>query len=533
MPTCRHLTHRLMRDWGATTVFGNPGSTELGFLAEWPDDFRYVLGLHESTVVAMADGYAQTTRGPVVVNLHSAGGLGHGLGSMVTAYHNRSPLVVLAGQQDRSLLPADPFLGAIDATEFPRPYVKWSCQPARAADVPAAFARALQVATQPPMGPVFLSVPADDWNQPAHPVASRPRTFGFGPDPGGIRAVADALIAGKRPAFVVGAAVDADQAVPDLVALAEQLHAEVWAAPMASRCSFPENHPLFAGFLVASQNSVEKALASHDVVVVIGAPAFTYHVPSPTPYDGTHRWPTLYVISDDPHVLARVPVGTGVLSTARLAIRHLHDHIDPTQAPGAPWGYSSPPTFTPGEPGELMSTAYVLSTLRSLLPPDVMVVEEAPSTRDDVHEYLPITAYGDGFLTMASGVLGFGLPAAVGVALAAPTRPVVAILGDGASMYGIQGLWTAARQRTPVTFVILDNGEYGSVRLHAERVGIQTAASQLGGLDFCALAAGMGCAAVRVHGPHDLAAALSEALAADVPTVVQVPVAPRRKPREY
>src|SRR4051794_20838255 len=148
-PTVREVVRGLMREWKTTTVFGNPGTTEVPFLADWPDDFRYVLGLQESAVLAMADAFAQFTGNAAVVNLHSAGGLGHALGSMVSAYHNRAPVVVIAGQQARSLLPYDPFLGALDPTDFPKPYVKWGCQPAQASDVPAAFARAYQIATQP------------------------------------------------------------------------------------------------------------------------------------------------------------------------------------------------------------------------------------------------------------------------------------------------------------------------------------------------------------------------------------------------
>src|SRR5262249_39683625 len=142
---------------------GNPGSTELAFFKHWPDDFRYILGLQEASVVAMADGYAQATHHAALVNLHSAVGVGHALGSIVTAFHNHTPLVITAGQQARTLLPFEPLLFARDAAAFPKPYVKWSCEPAQAQDVPAALARAYSLAMQPPRGPTFVSVPADDW----------------------------------------------------------------------------------------------------------------------------------------------------------------------------------------------------------------------------------------------------------------------------------------------------------------------------------------------------------------------------------
>jgi benzoylformate decarboxylase len=160
----REAVFGLLRAFGMTTVFGNPGSTELRMFRDWPQDFRYVLGLQESVAVAMADGYAQARRAPALVNLHSAGGVGHALGSVFTAWRNQSPLVIIAGQQTRAMLPTDPFLGARHAPEFPRPYVKWSIEPARAEDVPAAVAQAIYTAMQRPCGPVFVSVPEDDWD---------------------------------------------------------------------------------------------------------------------------------------------------------------------------------------------------------------------------------------------------------------------------------------------------------------------------------------------------------------------------------
>ena len=146
--TVRDVTRNLMRELGLTTVFGNPGTTEVPFLNEWPDDFRYVLGLQESVATSMADGFAQQTGNAVLVNLHSAGGVGHSLGAVFGAYRNRTPMIVLAGQQERRLLPDDPFLGSTEAPQFPKPYVKWSLEPARAQDVPLALIRAYQLAMQ-------------------------------------------------------------------------------------------------------------------------------------------------------------------------------------------------------------------------------------------------------------------------------------------------------------------------------------------------------------------------------------------------
>lgn len=520
MGTVRDVTRDLLRELGLTTVFGNPGTTEIPFLTGWPGDFRYVLGLQESVAVAMADGYAQAGRRPVLVNLHSAGGVGHGLGHVFTAYRNRTPMIVLAGQQVRSLLPGEPFLGATDATTFPRPYVKWACEPARAEDVPAALAHAFHVSTQHPPGPTFVSVPADDWDTETLPVPVRPRISGFAPDPGAIEELTTALDNCQRPGIVVGPAVDADDAVDDLVRLAERLDAGVWAGPMSSRCSFPEDHPLFLGFLHPERRALAGALASHDLVLILGAPAFTYHVHRGEPETSL---PPLFLISDDEQILARAPQGLGIRSTTRLAIRHLCDRL--------PQSRRTPPASMPRpakpEATVPISPSFVYSALAGTLPGNAIVVEEAPSHRTALHEHLPITARDTGFLTVASGTLGYGLPAAIGAALARPERRVVAVIGDGSAMYSIQALWTAAQEHVPVTFVIMDNSQYAAVRILGEAIGGEKLPGvDLHGIDFVAIAGALGCRTHQVTEPDELSSALTAALADDQPNLIHIRVDP-------
>jgi benzoylformate decarboxylase len=224
----KQATLDLLRAFGIRKVFGNPGSTELPFLSDWPDDIDYVLGLQEASVIGMADGYAQATRNAGFVNLHSAAGLGNALGNVYTAHRNQTPLVITAGQQARSILPLQPFLYAERASEFPRPHVKFSVEPARAEDVPAAIARAYYVAMQPPCGPTFVSVPIDDWTRQTQPMEARKISRELGPDTGAMKALAAALSASKQPAFVVGPDVDRAQAVDLMVQVAENARAAVW-----------------------------------------------------------------------------------------------------------------------------------------------------------------------------------------------------------------------------------------------------------------------------------------------------------------
>ncbi|HEU5471686.1 MAG TPA: benzoylformate decarboxylase [Actinophytocola sp.] len=525
MSTVRDVTRDLLRRLDLTTVFGNPGTTEIGFLRDFPEDFRYVLGLQESVAVAMADAYAQVSGKAVLVNLHSAGGVGHGLGHVYTAYRHRTPMIVVAGQQVRSLLqPGEAFLAADDAALFPRPYVKWSCEPARAADVPAAIARAYHVSTQPPYGPTFVSVPADDWDAPADPLPVRPRIGGYAPDPDALAELVAALDASARPAIVVGPAVDGDGAVPDVVALAQRCRAGVWASPMSPRSSFPEDHPLFQGFLQPEERATAEALAGHDLVLVLGAPVFTYHVfrgRNPVPL------PPLYLISEDEQLLARAQTGVGIRATVRAAVRALTAAVAPADRAAPP-----PMARPPRPPGRSpLPVSYVFAELAEQLPRDAILVEEVPSHLNVRRAHLPVRATRTGLLSTASGTLGYGLPAAVGAALGCPDRRVVAVLGDGSSMYGIQALWTAARENVPVTFVILDNAQYAAVRILAESDGgAKMPGVELGGIDFVALAAGMGCATHYVEHPDELRAALAKALADDRPTLLHVRVDPDPHP---
>src|ERR1700709_860557 len=229
--TVKDATLNLLRAFGIKKVFGNPGSTELPFLSDWPDDIDYVLGLQEASVIGMADGYAQATRNAGFVNLHSAAGVGNALGNIYTAHRNQTPLVITAGQQARSILPLQAFLYAERASEFPRPYVKYSVEPARAEDVPAAIARAYYVAMQPPCGPAFVWVPIDYWTHQTQAIAARTVSRELGPDPAAMKALAAALSASKNPALVVGPAVDRAQAVDPMVQVAEKAKAAVWVSP--------------------------------------------------------------------------------------------------------------------------------------------------------------------------------------------------------------------------------------------------------------------------------------------------------------
>uniref|UniRef100_UPI00334155C6 benzoylformate decarboxylase n=1 Tax=Castellaniella defragrans TaxID=75697 RepID=UPI00334155C6 len=512
----------LLREFGMTTLFGNPGSTELGLFLDFPEDFRYVLGLQESVVVGMADGYAQATRNAAFVNLHSAVGVGHAMGAIFTAYRNQTPLVITAGQQSRAILPFDPFLFSSQATELPKPYVKWSVEPARAEDVPQAIARAYYMAMQPPCGPVLVSVPADDWARRCEPVRPRRVSRAIRPDPVLLDAIGRQLDAARCPAFVLGAAVDRDGAWDDVVALAERHHAAVWMAPMSGRNGFPEDHPLFSGFLPAAREPIVGLLSGHDFILALGAAAFTYHIEGAGPH--VPAGSALAQIVDDPNVAAWAPVGTAAVGSVRLGVLDLLARPAP---PRRPLPAPRPPAPLIGANGR-MTVAYVLQTLARVRTPNSIIVEEAPSARPVMQRYLPILR-PETFYTMSSGGLGFGLPAAVGVALGKPDSKVIGVLGDGSSMYAIQALWSAAQWGLPITFLILKNRSYAALREFAPVYGF-TAADSLPGtalpdIDFVAQAKGMGCQALRVTDPLTLPDSLCVALGMAQPVLVEIDVA--------
>ena len=514
--TVKHATLDLLRAFGIRKVFGNPGSTELPFLSDWPDDIDYVLGLQEASVIGMADGYAQATRNAGFVNLHSAAGLGNALGNIYTAYRNQTPLVITAGQQARSILPLQAFLYAERASEFPRPYVKFSVEPARAEDVPAAIARAYYVAMQPPCGPTFVSVPIDDWTHQTQAVEARDISREFGPDAGAMQALAAALSASKRPALVVGPGVDRAQAVDLIVRLAEKTRASVWASPFSARCGFPERHPQFAGFLQASPAQLSDALRGHDLVVVIGAPIFTFHVEGHASiFDGAT---TLFQITDDPTAAAASPLGASIIATMKPALTMLIDLLGETRR-AMPAGLALPSAPRAGDP---IPVEYLLHTLSSAMPDDAALVEEAPSHRLAMQRFMPMRGQ-DSFYTMASGGLGYGLPASVGMALGRPDIRTVCLIGDGSAMYSIQALWTAAQRKLPLTVVVINNAGYGAMRSFSQVMQVRNVPGlDLPNIDFVRIAGGLGCDAVRVSKSSELAPALKRGLAHHGVSLIEV-----------
>lgn len=537
--TIRQVTFELLRQLNITTVFGNPGSTEETFLKNFPADFRYIQTLHESSAVAAADGYAQSTRNVALVNVHTSAGLSNAMSNILTASMNRTPLIITAGNQTRDMLLMEPWLTNIEPETLPKPWVKWSYQPVRAEDVPAAFMRAYAMALQPPAGPVFLSIPLDDWDQPAGvaPAVVRSVTQRIGPDPVRIKEFAQALSAAKNPVLIYGSAIARGEGWDAGIRLAEKLNIPVYAAPASERPPFPESHPLYAGGLPFAIKPLSDKLAGHDVAIVIGAPVFRYY-----PYVAGEYIPQglrLLHVTDDPSEAGRAPVGDSLLCDAVLAVEQLTGLVAARPARAAaiskqPHGMAAHPAAPEPAAGSVLSAAQLFRAVRRVVPENAILVEESPSNLGELHTAWPVDK-PDSFYTFASGSLGWNLPASAGIALgerdSGRNRPVVAIIGDGSMQYSVQGLWTAAQHQLPVLFIIPENRQYGILKSFAileETPGVP--GLDIPGLDIVALATGYGCTAVRAATEGEVTTACKAALERKGPTVLVVPIQPSIPP---
>ena len=527
MTTVREAAYELFRSHGMTTMFGNPGSTELPMLHGFPDDFTYVLGLQEAVVVGMADGYAQASGGPTLVNLHTAPGVGNAMGAIFNAQANKSPLVITAGQQVRAMITLQANLTNRDATRLPHPFVKWSYEPPRAADVPLALGRATHMATLPPRGPVFVSVPMDDWGQEVDEADAREATVRSvtgraAPDPDVLRSLAERLGAASNPVLVVGPDVDASGGWEAAVALAELQRLPVWAtpAPGGGRIGFPEGHPSFRGTLPPAIGPAGEMLDGHDLVLVVGSSVFPYYpyIPGRLLPEGT----ALVQVTSDPDEAARAPMGDAIVADAKLALEALIQILPSSERP-APEPLGAPVAPPESDP---LSPSTVHATLGEALPEDGIVVLESPSSTMALRNQLRLSRPGSYYFG-AGGGLGFGLAAAVGVQLAQPSRPVVCVMGEGSVQYAVTAFWSAVAYEVPVTFLVLRNEEYAILKWFAEVEEVSGAPGlDLPALDSAAIASAYGLESRRVSDSGGLGEALSQAIPSPTPQLIEVGVTP-------
>jgi benzoylformate decarboxylase len=527
MTTVREATFEFLRAQGMTTVFGNPGSTELPMLADFPDDFTYVLGLQESVAVGMADGYALASGRPTLVNLHTAPGVGNAMGAIFNAQANKSPLLITAGQQVRAQMTLQANLTNRDAARVPHPFVKWSYEVPRAEDVPLALAHGVHLAGLPPRGPVFVSIPMDDWSAEADEdiarnAISRSVSGRAVAAPEVVEDLAKRLDAAENPVLVAGPDVDASGAWDTAIGLAERQRLPVWAspAPGGGRLGFPEGHPNFRGTLPPAIGPVAQMLEGHDLVLVAGSSVFPYYpyIPGPLLPEGA----VLVAITNDPDEAARAPMGDAIVADVKLTLEALLRSVPESQR-AAP--EPLPPPEAPPE-SDPLSPSTVHAALRDLLGDDGIIVMESPSSTMAMRNQFRLSRPGSYYFG-AGGGLGFGLSGAVGVQLAQPDRPVVCVLGEGSAQYAITALWSAVAYKVPVTFLVLRNEEYAILKWFADAESVDGAPGlDLPKLETAQVAAGYGVESHRAEGLEDLRESLTTALGADEPRLVEVLVQP-------
>ncbi|HEY1882060.1 MAG TPA: benzoylformate decarboxylase [Candidatus Cybelea sp.] len=484
--------------------------------------------MQEASAVAMADGYAQATGKPVLVNLHTTPGTGNGMGNINAAYLNKTPLIILSGNQTREMLVGDVYLTNVEETILPKPWVKWSYQPVRAQDVPAAIMRAYAAALQPPAGPVFLSVPLDDWDKPALGTAvMRSVSTRVAPDPQRVQLFAEKIRSARNPVLVYGPGLEKAGGWEIGVKFAERLQFPVLLSPFTENMSFPVTHPQYQGVLPPAIGPLSERLRGFDLAIVVGAQVFRYY-----PYVGGSYLPDgtkLLQITSDPNEAATAFVGDSLLADPQLALEMLIDLV-PQNAKREWPAWHLPPLKVPGA-GDVLYSNEVFCTIAQSRPADAILVAETTSNQTELLYFWHITAPRT-YYSFASGGLGWGAPAAVGIALAIKSqglkRPVVAVIGDGAFQYSIQCLYTAAQYKLPMVFVVMRNGEYGVLKDFAILEKTPNLPSvELPGLDIPTIAKGFGCQGVLAKSKAEIKEAFAAAVQTGSPTVITVPIQPQ------
>ncbi len=512
--TVRDAAFDVMRRHGMTTIFGNPGSTEIALLTDLPSDIRFVLGLHEGSVVGMATGYALARGEPAFVNLHTAAGLGNAINAIANARDCRAPLVIVVGQQDRRQIAFEPFLTGRALERLAGDYPVWRQMPVRGQDVPGAIARAYYEA-KAAGGPALLVVPMGDWLEPADGLAiAAPRKIlrPHSVDAVDVAELADLLAEADSPALVVGAPGHAQDEWAAVLALAERLNCPVWQEPFTRRVGFPQDHFLFAGHLPWQRRLMYDTLAPYDVVLTIGTNAFrSYLFDEPVPLvDPDTR---VAVLTGDQAEAHRSPCELAVVAPVAAACRALVERLPeglPDRNRRPPEGAPRPEPLPPPADGESLRPGHVLDALAERLPRDALLVEECPSAQPELYQRMPVRV-PFGFLSTANGCLGFGLAGSIGLRMGLPDRPVVAVLGDGSTTYAIQALWSAAHYGVGVLLVVLANGRYAVMDGLARRAGGVGAWPAFEAVDIGGLARSFGCPSVRVETYDQLVQALDEA----------------------
>ncbi len=523
----------MLRQRGVRYVFGNPGTTELGFMEMFADypDIRYVLALQDAIPVGMAYGYAMATGEPAFVNLHITPGLANGLANMFNAYRAKAPIVVTAGQVDRRMILQEPTLWS-DLARVASPFTKWSYEVRTGADVPIAIERAFKMAAAPPSGPVFLSLPMDCLDEEVSgPAPWTTLAEGSRPDPAVLDRTAGMLAGAHAPVLVVGAGAATASARRALVRIAELTGARVYGERLPVRSVFPTTHPQYLGMVGLSLSQVRRELADADVVILAGARRFASLLYSPPV---TLPKATVVHVDNDPWEIGKnVPTTLGVLGEASAVFSEIADRLSSKMDAAERQAAAARAADVRRErgrreearkqaaelpkPSERMTIAAAFRILGEVMDEQVTIVDEAPTAARLIDRYVPFHTE-QSYFGIGAGALGLGLPAALGAQMAWTDRRILCTIGDGSIMYTIQALWTAARYHIPATIMVLDNRAYQVLKdAMAEYKGGPVPRERLIGMDLDApavdlpaVARGFGVEARVVTDPGDLRETLTQ-----------------------
>jgi benzoylformate decarboxylase len=539
----------VLKQEGVEIIFGNPGTTELPLMDALAVEtgLRYVLALSEAAVMAMADGYAQASGRLAVANVHVAPGLGNALGMLYDAQKAGSPILLTAGQHDQRFNFTEPILWA-DLPTIARPFVKWSGEVRRLADLPRALHRAAKTALAPPTGPVFLSLPADVLNDESELDLGAPTRVATGlrGDRAAIEKAAALLAAAERPVIIAGDAVTHSRAHRELAALAELLGAPVYAESVPSTASFPASHPLYRGSIPRLAAPIRTILQQHDVLLSVGGDLFTLSLPGEV--EAMPQELAIVHLDIDPWELGKnYAVKAAILAEPKATLPELTaaaaERMEGAQRARAKARAEAMQKTIAGEREALKAKARgeatkmpitplaLMHAIAEMLPASAVVVDESISSGVALRQLLK-SDDAQSLFGLRGGGIGWGLPAAIGVKLALPDRPVVALIGDGSAMYTCQALWTAAHDNVAVIFVILNNRSYRILKQRANAMrGFAAQTDRYVGMeltepaiDFVGMARALGVRGERAARLPDAVGLIEAALRAEAPTLVEIEI---------
>jgi benzoylformate decarboxylase len=536
----------LLKDEGITHLFGNPGTTELPImhaLKEHPD-LTYVMAMQESLVVAIADGFSRASGRLVACNVHVAPGLGNAMGSLYNAKFTGTPMILTAGQQEQGHGLTEPVLYD-PLVRIAEPLVKWAVEVNRLEDLPRIVRRAAKVATTPPTGPVFISLPGDILNSEAGLELGRATRIDtrVKPSDESLQALVQRILKAERPVIVVGDEIVKSDALQEAAGFAETLGAPVWQQTAPYGAHFLSESPCFMGALPRVQPQVRDILSAFDLMIVLGGDPLRMSVFSeidPLP----EAMPIVQIGLIDWDLAKNYPAEIALKADIRETLRALMPALNAAGGKAlerrARSGIAALASKNWTAKREQLVEQISAKRDSSPIDPDwltLQVVEAMPQDAILVDEGLTASRYMSalrphrdryGYHGLASGGIGWGLPASVGVSLANPGRPVVCYSGDGSAMYSIQALWTAAHHKLPLTVVIVNNGGYRIIKqrllaFHKDDhfVGMDFADPPV---DFTGLATALGLEAIRVTQSRDVAATLKSAFARPGAKLIEVVV---------